>query len=124
MQAGFQVHWVRNIPNPEQPGFQMQEYLPALKADIESFQPHLVACASKGGHYMIALWQTGLWRGPSLMINMHPSLKELPQDVPIVLAQGSNDEVYTRSRADLENLASTASRNMCFLYYTGNSGKN
>jgi len=49
-------------------------------------------------------------------------LRELPQNVPIVLAVGSNDEFYSRSRADLEQLISTGTQNMCFLYYTGNSG--
>lgn len=122
-QAGFQLHWVRDIPNPEKPGFPVADYLPVLQSAIEDFQPHLIACASKGGHYMIALWQTGLWNGPSLMINAHPSLKELPKDVPIVVAQGSNDELYSRSRADLESLIATGSRNKCFLYFTGNSGR-
>lgn len=122
MRAGFQVRWVVNVPNPEQPGFPMMQYLPLIKSAIDEFQPHLVACASKGGHYMIALWQTGLWKGPSLMINAHPSLRELPRDVPIVLAVGSNDEFYVRSREDLEHLISTGTRNQCFLYYAGSSG--
>lgn len=124
IQAGFQVHFVTNIPNPEQTGFQMHDYLPYLKACIDEFKPNVIVCASKGGHYMIALWQTGLWRGPSVMINAQPCLKELPEDVPVVVAQGSNDEIYTRSRAEMENLISTGSSNMCFLYYTGNGGKN
>lgn len=122
--AGFQVHWMQNIPNPEQPGFRMFDYLPLLKVAIGQFKPHLVACASKGGHFMVALWQTGLWRGPSLMINAHPGLKELPRGVPIVVAQGSNDQIFMRSRTDLETLISTGSTNMCFLYYTGDSGTN
>jgi len=120
--SGFQVHFVVNVPNPEQQGFPIMQYLPVIKAAIDEFQPHLVVSASKGGHYMTALWQTGFWRGPSLMINVHPSLRELPQNVPIVLAVGSNDEFYSRSRADLEQLISTGTQNMCFLYYTGNSG--
>jgi hypothetical protein len=116
------VRFVVNIPNPEQQGFPVMQYLPAIKGAIDEFQPHLVVCASKGGHYMVALWQTGMWRGPSVMINVHPSLKELPQNVPIVLAVGSNDEFYSRSRVDLEELISTGTKNLCFLYYTGNSG--
>merc|ERR1712196_323806 len=61
-------------------------------------------------------------RGPSVLINAHPSLRELPEDVPIVLAVGSNDEHYVRSRAELEDLVATGSENMCFLYYAGSSG--
>jgi len=56
------------------------------------------------------------------MINAHPSLRELPKNVPIVIAVGANDELYPRSRADLEQLVSTGTPNLCFLYYTGNSG--
>jgi hypothetical protein len=122
MRAGYQVRWILNIPNPEQPGVQLMQYLPIIKSAIDEFSPHLVVAASKGGHYLIALWQTGLWRGPSLMLNAHPSLRELPQNVPIVIAVGANDELYPRTRAELEQLISTGSPNLCFLYYTGNSG--
>merc|ERR1712106_1210968 len=111
-----------NVPNPEQQGFPIMHYLPVIKAAIDEFQPNLVVSASKGGLYMIALWQTGFWWGPSLMINIHPSLRELPRNVPIVLAAGSNDEFYGRGRADLEQLISTGTKNHCFLYYTANSG--
>lgn len=72
---------------------------------------------------MMALWSAGLWRGPTLMLNANPVLKELPKGVPIVIAHGTNDEMYSRPRADLENLVSTGSPNMCLLYTTVNSGK-
>jgi len=82
----------------------------------------VVACASKGGAYMVALWQTRLWAGPSLLINKHPALLSLPQGVPVILCHGSNDEVYQYKREDLEALIRTGTRNRCFLYYTANSG--
>jgi hypothetical protein len=123
-QAGFQVHFATNIPNPEQPGFQMDAYLPLLKACVQDFRPHVIVCASKGGAYLIALWETGFWKGPSVMINAHPSLRELPADVPVVVAQGSNDEIYQKSRAEMESLISSGSYNTCFLYWSGDGGKN
>lgn len=122
-EAGFQVHWCSTIPNPEQPNFPVSMYLGQITAEIDWFQPDLVACASKGGVYIVALWQMGFWRGPTVLINAHPSCKRLPEGVPVVLAHGANDEVYPTSRADLERLISTGSENMCFLYYTANSGQ-
>jgi len=121
--AGFQVHWCISVPNPEQPNFPVSLYLGQIMAEIDRFQPDLVACASKGGVYVVALWQMGFWRGPTLLLNAHPSCKRLPENVPVVLAQGANDEVYPTSRADLERLVSTGSPNMSFLYYTANSGE-
>merc|ERR1719401_842122 len=101
----------------------MVQYMQQVKEEIDEFKPHLIACASKGGHYVTALWQSGLWQGPTLMINAHPNLKQLPKKVRVVLAHGSQDELYSRARADLENLASTASKNHCFLYWSGSSGR-
>merc|ERR1740121_3285722 len=89
---------------------------------IADFQPHAVACASVGGAYMVALWQAGLWTGPSLLINRHPSLLALPQDVPVCLCHGSNDEFYKFRREDIEAICRTGSANRVLLYYTGNSG--
>lgn len=57
------------------------------------------------------------------MLNAEPSLKALPKGVPVVIAHGSDDELYTRSRADLEQLILTGSPNMCFLYTSVTSGK-
>jgi len=57
------------------------------------------------------------------MINAHPSVQELPKNVPIVIAHGGNDAHYRRSRENLEQLVSSGTANMCFLYYAANSGK-
>jgi len=122
-EAGFQVHWCSNIPNPEQPNFPVSMYLGQIMAEINWFQPDLVACASKGGVYIVALWQMGFWRGPTVLINAHPSCRRLPEGVPVVLAHGANDEVYPTNRADLERLVATGTPNCCFLYYTANSGQ-
>lgn len=117
--AGFQVRWVDNLPNPERAGFDMVHHFGFLQRAIDEFQPHLLMCASKGGPYMIAAWETGLWTGPSLMINRHPSLQRLPPNVRIVICQGSNDEVYSvHSRDELECLVSSCSPNQTLLYYT------
>lgn len=123
-QAGFQVHWCSaGIPNPEQPGFRLQAHLDQIKTEMHRFQPHVVAAASKGGVYVAGLWQSGYWRGPTLLINAHPACRELPRDAVVVLAHGSNDEVYPTSRADLERLVSACPAERRFLYYTANSGR-
>lgn len=121
--AGYQVKWCHGIPNPEQPQFPVEPYLGQIKAELDQFQPHLVACASKGGPYIMGLWRHGLWRGPTLLLNAHPTCKQIPEGVNFVLVHGSNDEVYPTPRADLEAVMATGSPNMCFLYYTANSGQ-
>jgi len=123
MNSGYQVKIMNELPNPESPGFPTSQYLGAIKAAMDEFQPDVVLCASKGDPYLIAMWQSGLWLGPSVMINAHPLCKQLPRDVRVVIAHGSQDEVYTtRDRADLERLMATSNPNMAFLYYAGDSG--
>merc|ERR1719504_271561 len=119
--AGFQVKCVFP-PNPETHGFNMAFALGEVLGAIAEFKPDLVAAASKGGLYLLTLWQTGQWNGPSLLINAHPSCQNLPPNVPVVVTHGSNDIVWPRSRADIERLALTGTPNMCFMYYTCNSG--
>lgn len=121
-QAGYQVHWVCNVPNPEQHSFPVAPYLGTIAAEIERFRPDVVACASKGGVYVVGLWQTGIWRGPTLLINAHPCCQQLPKDVPVVIAHGANDEVYPASRQELEDLVASGTPSLCFLYWTANSG--
>jgi len=120
--AGYRVFRCTRLPNPDQRGFDADRYLDIIAADIERFQPHVVAAASKGGIYVVRMWKARLWQGPTLLINAHPSCRELPLGMPVVLAHGSNDEIYPRSRRDLEALLSTGSPNQCFLYFTSNSG--
>lgn len=103
------------------------------------FQPHVIVGASKGhleearhpplragGVYIIGLWRRGYWRGPSLLINAHPTLwqlRELPQDSNFALAVGSNDEVYPIRRGELEGLMNSGGMNKTFLYFTADSGR-
>jgi hypothetical protein len=121
LQAGFQVQYV-DVPNPELPGFNLFAYLPYVKDAIDKFRPDVLVSASKGNMYVVTLWETGFWKGPTLMLNVPPQLRQLPRDSTVVIAHGSNDELYTWSRADLERLVATGSGNKCFLYYTANSG--
>jgi len=119
--AGFQVGWLEQLPNPEISGIPVVHFLGHIKNAIDQFQPDLLMCASKGGPYMIAAWEAGLWGGPSLMINRHPSLQRLPTHIRIVICQGSNDEVYpVCNRAELESLVSSGAPNQTMLYYTCN----
>ena len=72
-------------------------------------QPDAVLCASKGGKYMVELWDRmekgSLDKIPSLMINVHPSCKQLPKDVKVILVQGSEEEVCSRVRARISLIA-------------------
>lgn len=121
-QAGYQIRWLLELPNPEVPMFPMAQFLPVIAQAIDEFKPNLLVCASKGGAYMTALWASGLWSGATLVINRHPSFTALPQNASILLAHGSNDEYYQFPREALENFVRTGSPNRCFLYYTANSG--
>lgn len=120
--AGYQVCFCHGIPNPEIPNFPAFQYLPHIKAELDAFQPDVVCCASKGGVYVVGLWQVGYWRGPTVFINAHPTCKHLPEGVPVVLAQGGNDEVYSTPREELERIVATGTPNLCWLYYSPNSG--
>jgi Ca2+-binding EF-hand superfamily protein len=120
--AGFQIQYV-NVPNPEEAGFPMMTYLPQVMEAIDKFKPDVLLAASKGGAYVVSLWEMGWWCGHTLMINAHPQLTKLPKGASVVIAHGSNDELYVRSRADLERLIATGSPGKCFLYYTANSGR-
>lgn len=124
-EAGYEaVHWCwQGLPNPETPNFPVQQYLEIIMADVAEFQPHVIAAGSKGGAYLVGLWAAGYWRGPSLLLNAHPSCTFIPEGVPCVLAQGSNDEVYPTPRQHLEELVATGTPNQTFLYYTANSGQ-
>merc|ERR1719204_1604986 len=120
--AGFQIHAVTTLPNPENPQFPVQTFLPTIVKAIKEFDPHVVVCASKGGAYMTALWQTGQWLGPCVIINRHPTLVGLPKGVTVILCAGSNDEYYQYKREDIEALVRSGTPNRSLLYYTGNSG--
>jgi len=122
MNAGFSVNVVANLPNPEAPNFPMYQFLPMVKQAIDAYQPHAIACASLGGAYMMALWQSGLWSGPSLVINRHPQLSGLPKDVPVIVCHGSNDEFYQYPREHLETFLRSGTPNRSMLFYTANSG--
>jgi Ca2+-binding EF-hand superfamily protein len=121
--AGYQVKWMHDLPNPETPNFPVHQFLPKIQAEIEEFKPHVLTAASKGGLYVVRLWQTGLWSGPTVMINAHPACYQLPKDVPIVAAQGACDEVYRSTRAKVEELMKSGSKNSTFLYWLGSSGE-
>jgi len=123
MNAGFQVHWCHNVPNPEDSSCMILPHVGKIREQIDQFRPDLVVCGSKGGAYAVALWQTGYWRGPTVLINAHPTCQELPSDVPIVICHGDQDPIYKRPRAELEALIATGSPNMCFLYYSSTCGR-
>jgi Ca2+-binding EF-hand superfamily protein len=119
---GFNMKWIHDLPNPETANLSVHTFLPKIQAEIEEFQPHVLTAASKDGLYLVRLWQTGLWSGPTVMITAHPACAQLPKDVPIVVAQGGCDEVFPTTRARAEALISSGSRNAAFLYWAGSSG--
>ncbi|CAE8587720.1 unnamed protein product, partial [Polarella glacialis] len=126
------MHWVHDLPahpdqaagSPQKAYLAVAPHMEKLRGEIQAFCPDCIVAACQGGAYLVGLWQAGQWRGPSVMINAHPSLpRQLPRDVPIVIAHGSNDEAYPWARGRLEELAATASPNKCLLYYTADSGQ-
>jgi len=121
--AEFEIKFIYDIPNPETPDFPVAKYLMQIKEEIDAFSPDVVIGASKGGIYLVGLWQMGYWLGPTVMINAHPAARRLPKDVQVVVCHGSNDEVYPTPRNQLEDLIQTAAPNKGFLYYTANSGQ-
>ena len=127
-QAGFQIHWCRDLPEYADEGARLTyhavaPYLNKIRDEIVNVQPSVVLAASQGGAYLVGLWQLGYWKGPSVMLNAHPSLPmRLPAAASIVVAHGSNDEAYLWMRGDLEELMTTGPPNRILLYYTGNSG--
>ncbi|CAK9034731.1 Hypothetical protein SCF082_LOCUS20977 [Durusdinium trenchii] len=127
-QAGYQLLWFTDLPEYPDEGARLTyqtvaPFLAKIRDEIQRLKPTALLCASQGGAYLVGLWQLGYWKGPSVMLNAHPSLPmRLPSAAPIVLAHGSNDEVYLWRREDLEDLVCTASPNRCLLYYTSNSG--
>ena len=127
-QAGFQIHWCRDLPEYADEGARLTyhavaPYLNKIRDEIVNVQPSVVLAASQGGAYLVGLWQLGYWHGPSVLLNAHPSLPmRLPAAASIVIAHGSNDEAYLWQRADLEELMTTGPGNRTLLYYTSNSG--
>ncbi|OLQ11275.1 Poly [ADP-ribose] polymerase 10 [Symbiodinium microadriaticum] len=121
--AGYQIGWCFNIPNPELPNFPVEPYLDRLKSEMDAFRPHVIMGASKGGVYIVGLWRRGYWRGPTVLINAHPTCRQIPEEANVVVAVGSNDEVYPVQRPDLEALMHTGGQNKTFLYWTADSGR-
>jgi len=123
IRSGYKTQFILDIPNPETPGFQMAQHLPKVAFAVQQFRPHLIACASKGWPYVLALWNGGITNYATLMINAHPHITKLPKQMNVVVAHGSNDECYSRTRQSLESLMSTGDFNRCFLYWSANSGQ-
>jgi len=114
--AGFQLSWLKDLPDPDVPNFPMALHLGRIKEAIEGYQPHLIVSWWKGGAYVVALWSTGLWRGPTLMINKHPSLAALPKDANVVVSHVKQGHYDNAQREDLEALIRTGSENRCLLF--------
>jgi hypothetical protein len=100
----------------------MHAYLGHVRAEVDRVQPDAVVAFSSATAYAVGLWQCG-WRGPTVLVNVHPSCTALPPDCNVVLAHGSNDERYPRAREHLEWLLSTGDPSKSFLLYTANSGQ-
>jgi len=123
LDAGFGLNWAEGFPNPEFDNVDVMSYMPYLVQLIEETRPHVLVAASKGVPYLMAAWESGVWQGPSVMINRHPLLQRLPLDVRVIMCQGSRDEIYPiESRSELEDLMRSGSANKTMLYYTGDGG--
>ena len=79
---------------------------------------------------MVELWRTAQWKGPSLMINVHPACLRVGFSFPdanrIIICHGSEDKVWTHDRSVLEGIISSrdvSTRNKRMLYFVGSSGE-
>ena len=127
--AGFQVSVNYNIQNPEPlSSAEVQGQCNILVSDIQTFKPDAIICGSKGGRYLLDLWQKlqtqkiSGWNGAAVMINAYPACKKLPPNYPVVVVHGASDETFFRDRASLDTLISTGSHSKAFLYYTAGGG--
>ncbi|CAK0799705.1 unnamed protein product [Prorocentrum cordatum] len=108
-QAGFSVHWCAGPPSPHSWAAPAVQQLHAIGAEIDSVQPHVLACASQASDCVYALWQAGLWRGPTVLINPRTVCRQLPADVPVVLIHGGSDAKSGVPRPELERLVAASS---------------
>ena len=81
----------------------MKQEIERVISEINSFQPDVVLCASKGGAYMVELWrlmEVGYLpkRFGCLMINVHPKVKRLPEGVKVIIVQGAKEEIWPKPR--------------------------
>jgi hypothetical protein len=112
-QAGFSVHWCRGLPNLQPWVTPVPQQLHAIKAEIDSVRPHVLACASQAATCVYALWQAGFWRGPTVLINPQTVCRQIPTDVPVVLIHGGNDAKSRVPRTELERLVAAGSGAGC-----------
>ena len=116
-------------PDPEQPGANIEAGCALIRAKIRAFRPHALTTGSKGGRYLVELWDLmengtldGTWNGAAVMINAHPSCHELPRGVPVVVAHGASDTTSPRPRDQLAALVATGGHASALLYYTAGGG--
>jgi len=96
-EAGYMVETLVHLPNPQDlTEDELDAEARELNRKIERLQPHVIVAASKGGKYLKHLWKLSEFRIPSLMINVHHLLHELPCGFPVVLTHGSRDKTFPR----------------------------
>jgi len=95
--AGYQANVVTQLPDPQDMSLgDVLAHMPLLQREVEAFRPHVIVAASKGYVYLQQLWRSRIFSTPSLMINIHPSIADLPKSAPVVLTHGSKDETFPR----------------------------
>jgi hypothetical protein len=129
-QAGFKVKSCFP-PDPEAASFNMTSAIDGVLTEMQAFKPQVVACASKGGAYVVELWRRMRaavrqelhgWTGAAVMINAHPRCLELPPGVPVVVAHGAGDSTFPRGRAQLDALIKSGGHTSALLYYSAGGG--
>ena len=122
--------------SPEEPGFDVSKRIKRILREIDKHKPKAILCASKGGQYMEELWRLMEAGGHDhlkgigyMMINVKPSVTQLPLGVKVIVVQGAKEEKWWRPRGydmhgkvedgSLEALVRTGSPGLCYLYYHG-----
>eukprot|EP00927_Polykrikos_kofoidii_P045892 TRINITY_DN40031_c0_g1_i1.p1 TRINITY_DN40031_c0_g1~~TRINITY_DN40031_c0_g1_i1.p1 ORF type:complete len:915 (-),score=148.12 TRINITY_DN40031_c0_g1_i1:38-2782(-) len=116
--GGWDVHEC-HVPSTKADGFDRQSSAAHVCRFVEEHRPRAIVVASEASFYPLEMWMPHQnCKVPIIMINVHPQLRKLPQDVVVVLCQGSLDTTFSWNRNRLEELMATGSSTLHFLYHS------
>jgi len=95
--AGYKTEVLAQLPDPQELSkTEIQLQMKRIIHEMQRVKPHCVAVASKGYIYMVELWKLPTFDTPCLMINCHPSIKEISPICSTIITQGSRDTTFPR----------------------------
>mmetsp|Transcript_23685 Transcript_23685/g.54705 ORF Transcript_23685/g.54705 Transcript_23685/m.54705 type:complete len:1036 (+) Transcript_23685:35-3142(+) len=95
--AGYQTEVLTQLPDPQDLSrTELQLQTKRLLQEVQRSNPNCIAVASKGYYYMVELWKLSNFDIPCLMVNCHPTIKEVSSKCPVVVTHGSKDCTFPR----------------------------